>query len=83
MGKLERQAQEINLEEFIGVKGYKAKGKRLASSTPKKIINLEPLPEPEPEPEPEIEETTGDQTQASKPNIVVDLEDEDPQMRLL
>ena len=81
MGKLERQAQEVNLEEFIGVKGYKAKGKRLASSTPKKIINLEPLPEPELEPE--VEDSIEDQGQERKPTVVVDLEDEDPQMRLL
>lgn len=82
MGKLDRQPQEINLEEFIAIKGYKAKGKRLSSAPPKKIVNLEPLPEPE---EPEQEEEVSppnDSSEAQKPNIVVDLEDDEPQMRL-
>jgi topoisomerase IV subunit A len=82
MGKLDRQPQEINLEEFIAIKGYKAKGKRLSSAPPKKIVNLEPLPEPE---EPEQEEEVAppnDSSEAQKPNIVVDLEDDEPQMRL-
>ena len=44
MGKFERQAQEVLLEEFIAVKGFKAKGKKLSANPPKKIIALDPLP---------------------------------------
>jgi topoisomerase-4 subunit A len=93
MGKMERAAQIIELEPFIAVKGLKAKGKKLASQPPKKIIPLEPLPEPEkPEEEEELSameagaeapisaESIADGT---APNIVADLEDDDEQLRLL
>ena len=48
--------EDIDVSEFIAVKGYKAKGKRVTTSKVKKFVWLEPLPEPEPEPEPEDEE---------------------------
>jgi len=35
--------EEVNVEEFIGVKGYKAKGKRLTSYPVKKLNWLEPI----------------------------------------
>lgn len=84
MGKFERQSQEVMLEEFIAVKGFKAKGKKLSANPPKKIIALEPLPEPEPEPEPEPRITVDEKPEHSeiRPNIVVDLEDDDSQMDL-
>ena len=85
MGKFERNAQEILLEEFIAVKGLKAKGKRLSTHEPKKIVPLESLPEPEPEPEEEdvtADEVTHDHSEGEKPNIVIDLEGDEPQMRL-
>jgi topoisomerase IV subunit A len=85
MGKLDRQPQEINLEEFIGIKGYKAKGKRLSSAPPKKIINLEPLPEPE-EPEVEIQDTIKavDNEGTSVNKFEIDIEDDDEmQLKLL
>ncbi len=43
----------IEVTDFIGVKGYKAKGKRITTSIVEKFTWLDPLPEPEPEPEPE------------------------------
>jgi topoisomerase-4 subunit A len=83
MGKFERNSQEILLEEFIAVKGLKAKGKRLSTHEPKKIIALESLPEPEIEEAEETIESSDVQSPVSdKPNIVVDLEGDEPQMRL-
>jgi topoisomerase-4 subunit A len=46
-----REAIEIDAEEFIGVKGYKAKGKRLSNYVVAEVEELEPLRQPEPEPE--------------------------------
>ena len=43
----------IEVSDFIAVKGFRAKGKRITTSTVKEFRWLEPLPEPEPEPEPE------------------------------
>jgi topoisomerase-4 subunit A len=84
MGKVDRAAQEIDLESFIGVKGLKAKGKKLANHPPKKILVLESLPEPE-LPVEEVNTTassTGEPTTSAITNIVADLEGDDPQMRL-
>lgn len=39
----DRPAEEIEVEEFIAVKGFKAKGKRLSNYTIKSIEELEPL----------------------------------------
>ena len=41
----------IEVTDFIGVKGYKAKGKRISTAVIKNYEWLDPLPEPEPEPE--------------------------------
>ena len=38
-----REAQEINAEEFVAVKGFKAKGKRITTWTVDRIEELEPL----------------------------------------
>lgn len=51
-----RQPMEIDVEEFIGVKGFKAHGKRLTTWETEKIEELEPTRFPEPEPEPEDDE---------------------------
>ena len=50
---------EIDMEEFVGVKGFKAKGKRICTWDVDGVKLLEPtrFPEPEPEPEPESETT--------------------------
>ena len=47
---------EIDAEEFIGIKSYKAKGKRITTFTVESIKELEPLRFPE-ENEPAEEET--------------------------
>jgi topoisomerase-4 subunit A len=54
-----REAQVIDVEEFIGVKSYKAKGKRISNWEVERIEELEPtrFPEPEDEPEPNEEES--------------------------
>ena len=58
----DREELLVNIEEFIGVKGYKAKGKRLTTHQVAKITELEPLVPDEPEPQAEIDEKiTGDQ----------------------
>ena len=43
--------EEINVDEFIAVKGYKAKGKRVTTSEVKEFVWLASDPEPEPDPE--------------------------------
>jgi hypothetical protein len=42
-----REAIEIDAEEFIGVKSYKAKGKRLSNYEVGEVEELEPLRQPE------------------------------------
>ena len=47
-----RGSEEIDVEQFISVKGYKAKGKRLTTFQVESIVELEPLRFPDP-PSPE------------------------------
>ena len=58
-----RPEMEIDAEEFIAVKGYKAKGKRLTTFNLESVSELEPLRFPEPEPEPEITESEGEESE--------------------
>ncbi len=51
-----RPELEIDAEEFIAVKGFKAKGKRITTYTLGEIEELEPLRQPEPETPAEISE---------------------------
>ena len=51
-----RGSEEIDAEQFIAVKGYKAKGKRLTTYTIESITELEPIRFPEPPEEPEVPE---------------------------
>ena len=56
-----RNAEEIDAEQFIGVKGFKAKGKRISTYQIESIVELEPVrfpEEPEEPEEPETMETT-------------------------
>ncbi len=55
----QRAPMEIDMEEFVGVKGFKAKGKRICTWEVDRVSLLEPtrFPEPEPEPEPAPENT--------------------------
>ena len=50
------EEEMINVAGFIGVKGAKAKGKRLTSAPVKKLDWVNAVEEPEPEPEPEVKE---------------------------
>ena len=52
-----RGSEEIDVEQFIAVKGYKAKGKRLTTYQIASITELEPTPLPAPRKEDEAEET--------------------------
>jgi topoisomerase-4 subunit A len=67
-GKFKTRPEEIiDVEQFISVKGYKAKGKRLTTFEVAKIVELEPLQKEVPElEEPGEPENT---TEESKPNI--------------
>ncbi|MBI9066418.1 MAG: DNA gyrase/topoisomerase IV subunit A [Salinivirgaceae bacterium] len=47
----DREDEVIDAEEFIAVKSYKARGKRLSTYEIKKIIETEPLLKEEPEPD--------------------------------
>ena len=46
-----REPTEIDVETFVGVKGFRAKGKRITTLTLASIEELEPLRQPEPKPE--------------------------------
>ncbi len=54
---LQRPPMEIDMEQFVGVKGFKAKGKRISTWDVENIKELEPLRVPEPEPEDDSEGT--------------------------
>ena len=51
-----RGPQQVDAESFIGVKGFKAKGKRLTTYALDQVKELEPVRFPEPETENEVEE---------------------------
>jgi len=50
-GKDQRPNEEVNLEEFISIKGIKAQGNQLTTHKVKQINLLDPLPYEEPEPQ--------------------------------
>jgi topoisomerase-4 subunit A len=56
-----RGSEEIDAEQFIAVKGYKAKGKRLTTWQIESITELEPTRFPEPLEEPENPEDSEDE----------------------
>ncbi len=71
-----RDPQEVDAESFIGVKSFKAKGKRLTTLDTEAITELEPLRHPEPA----LEETTDNENDSPEPtsereNIVSDTEE--------
>ena len=59
----QREPMEIDVEEFIAVKSFKAKGKRLTTLNVASIEELEPTREPEVEAEPEDEQETDVQSE--------------------
>ena len=60
----QRPALEIDAEEFISVKGFKAKGKRVTTFDVQGVKELEPTRFPEPE-----EETQTEEEEAEEPNL--------------
>ena len=56
-----RGTEEIDAEQFIAVKGYKAKGKRLTTYTLESVVELEPTRFPEESEEPEAPEIQEDE----------------------
>ncbi|MBQ3576447.1 MAG: DNA gyrase/topoisomerase IV subunit A, partial [Coprobacter sp.] len=69
-----REAMEVEAEEFIGVKSFKAKGKRLTTFEVEEIKELEPIRQPE---EKETEEV---ETEKSKQPFV-EIDDSDAEER--
>jgi topoisomerase IV subunit A len=63
-GKHKNRPEEIvDVEQFIAIKGYKAKGKRLTTFEVSKIVEIEPLQKEVPEPEePETPEDNSEET---------------------
>ena len=61
----DRAPMEIEIEEFVGVKGFKAKGKRITTWHVDHIEELEPTRLPEPEPEPDDDAEQGDEGEMS------------------
>ena len=62
----------LDAEEFIAVKSFKAKGKRISNYAVESVVEIEPRLVDEPEPEPQV--TPGDETvtdtEASLPNEI-------------
>ena len=63
-----REPLEIDVEEFIGIKSYKAKGKRMTTFEVESIVELEPLrfPIEEKEPEEVLEEIVNEDPDQDK-----------------
>ena len=51
-----REPMEVDAESFVGVKGVKARGRRVTAYAVKDVEELVPLRMPEPEPEPVVTE---------------------------
>ena len=52
-----REPMEIDAETFVGIKGVKAKGRRVTTFKVDKVEELVPLRMPEPDPEPDVNES--------------------------
>ncbi len=71
-----RGTEEVDAEQFVGVKGFKAKGKRLTTWTVDKIEELEPTRFPEKEKE--EDENSEDDLQEENPTTGNEEENLDP-----
>ncbi|WP_315582251.1 DNA gyrase/topoisomerase IV subunit A [Prevotella jejuni] len=71
-----RGTEEVDAEQFVGVKGFKAKGKRLTTWTVDKIEELEPSRFPEKEKE--EDENSDDDQQEENPTMGNEEENLDP-----
>lgn len=76
----ELEDEIINVEEFIGIKGEKAKGKRLTNKSTKSIVFIEPLPYEEPvDDDSEQSDNENDEQEAivDQPTELTNLEEAD------
>ncbi|NHN24655.1 DNA gyrase/topoisomerase IV subunit A [Flavobacterium jejuense] len=72
---VQKETLQVNLEDFIAVKGIKALGNQLTADKVKQINLLEPLPFEEPvEPEPEKMEVTDEESVSD--DVKTDLDDD-------
>lgn len=82
-GRKQKTEEVIDVHEFIGVKGFKAKGKRIASGEVKSVEWLEPeIPDVIPQSEPEPENNSGDANGKSgeaetRPSVMKDKDNRD------
>ena len=72
-----REPMVIDIEEFVGVKGFKAKGKRIANWTLDKVEELEPTRFPEPK---ETEDDNENKDQDQEDNLDPDKEKSEQQV---
>lgn len=70
-----REAIEVDVDEFIAVKGFKAKGKRLSNYQVENVEELEPMryPEPEPEVTTDTDEADVDDTELSNSDLIDEI----------
>ncbi len=64
-----RESEIIEVAEFIAVKGYKAKGKRLTNYTVENIMELEPVVRKESQPQPPEPEESEESQQDPDPGV--------------
>lgn len=72
-----RGVEEIDAEGFVGVKGFKAKGKRISTYDIAKIKELEPLRFPEPE----DDDSDGEERAQDEESLKAEVENLDPDVR--
>jgi topoisomerase-4 subunit A len=61
-----REPMEIDAETFVGIKGVKARGRRVTAFNVNDVEELEPLRMPEPEPEPESDVNDAEESDISE-----------------
>ena len=73
-----REPLEIEAEEFVAVKGFKAKGKRISNFDIDSVVEIEPVRQPEAEAGKELEEETIIAGNAGEEEVIsqVDIRDE-------
>ena len=67
----------VDAADYVGVKSYKAKGKRVTVLAVNEVTELEPIRHEESEIEPESEETSDGQQQYEGNELQLDYGDED------
>lgn len=72
-----RDPEIIDAESFVGVKSFKAKGKRLTTLTVEKIEELEPTRFPEPEKTPEDNDASAENTEETDQQTEIDTPDDE------